>query len=140
MGQNFNNLGGLAKYLDQIVKQSLVSDVGNKVKQVMQEHIIDDVYDAYTPSAYERTGKLMREIQVNKISDGVEISPVREEDDVYIPAVIESGQGYTWVNSEIYRTKQKRPFVENTKDEIIKNNIHVESLKKGLRKAGLDVK
>lgn len=140
MTQSFSNLTDLAKYLDRLVQQSLATDVGNKVKQIMQEHVIEDVYDAYTPTGYERTGKLTREIEVNKVRNGVEITPTREEDNIYIPEVIESGQGYTWANSEIYRTKQKRPFVENTKEEIIKNSIHVKSLKNSLRKTGLDVK
>jgi hypothetical protein len=138
--QAYGNLNELAKYLNKVTNQSLATDVGNKVKQVMQEHVVEDVYDEYTPTIYERTGRFAKEIEITSIQNGVEVSPTREENGRYIPAIIETGKGYSWKGSEIYKTKQKRPFVERTIDELVQKNTHVEELKKSLRKKGLDVK
>lgn len=140
MSKSFNSLNGLAKYIDKAVHGSIVKDVSMKVKQVMQDHVESDVYDAYSPTQYERTGKLKSEIAIKPIINGAEISPIREEDGRYIPSIVESGQGYSWKGSEIYKTRQKRPFVENTKHEIVEKNIHVEELRKSLRMRGFEVK
>ncbi|ATF13695.1 hypothetical protein A616_17405 [Brevibacillus brevis X23] len=140
MKKQFRNLNELNRFLNNQVKQSLVKDVGVKVKQVMQEHVVDDVYDAYSPTQYERTGELAKEIDVKQCINGVEITPTREDNGRYIPSIIESGQGYSWKGSEIYSTQQKRPFVENTRREIVEKNIHVEELRKSLRMRGFEVK
>lgn len=140
MSKSFNNLSELTRFLNKTVHSALVRDVGAKVKHVMQEHVEKDVYAPYSPAQYKRTGRLAKEIEVISVSEGVSITPVREERGNYIPLIIETGQGYTWKGSEIYKTKQRRPFVENTKKEILNGNIHVEELRNSLRKSGLDVK
>lgn len=140
MSRQFNTINDLAQYVNSITKKSLVNDVGKKVKQVMQEHVQTDVYEAYTPTQDTRTGDLAREIEIKPLNDGVVITPIREDEGRYIPYIIESGEGYNWEHSRIYKTKQKRPFVENTAQELADKNIHLTELKNSFQRKGLKSK
>lgn len=136
----FNNLNELASYINKLTKESLKSDVGETVKEKMQEHVEFDVYAVYPePRRYERTGGLKRDIEVRETQNSVEIVPTRTDDGNYIPSIIESGIGYKYSGYGL-PYEQPRPFVENTRREIEETGLHVETLKKSLKSKGIDVR
>ncbi|TPG68896.1 hypothetical protein EEL31_10385 [Brevibacillus laterosporus] len=129
----FKSIDELNKYLAKQISESL-NEVGDATKNTMQKHVKTDVYDAYTPTQYDRTGQLRNDIEVKVKGNTVSISPIRRDGDKYIPTIIETGHGYDWKNSNIYQSKQKRPFVQNTENEIVKNDLHIKTMKKSLKK------
>jgi hypothetical protein len=133
----YNNLNDLMKEIQKIAQQSLLSDVAPVVVERLQDHVETDVYLAYTPTEYIRTGALKQDMQVEVINDGIEVTSERYDDSKYITPIIESGEGYTW-STPIAGTP--RPFVENTREELAASGLHVEVLKQSLRDKNLDVK
>lgn len=143
----FNNLKDLEKFLNKQIQQSLEKDVAPKIVKLAQEHVETDVYDVYPhPKEYQRTGQLKKSFEVNPLPDGIEIENTRQDHDRYIPEIIEYGhdkssQGYQYAyhypDGDNYL--QPRPFIENTRQEILDKNIHVDELKKSLKSKGMDV-
>jgi hypothetical protein len=133
----YSNLNDLMRDIQKIAQQSLLSDVAPVVVERLQDHVETDIYEAYTPTHYVRTGALKTDTQVEVIPDGIEVTSERYDDGKYITPIIESGSGYSW-NTPIAGTP--RPFVENTRDELAASGLHVEVLKKALRDKNLDVK
>lgn len=145
---SFKNLKELEKYLQKQINDALQNEVKKEVEETMRDHIQKDVYEAYTPYStdgatphYERTYELLRRIESNLVNGGVlSVENTRHEGDRDIVSVIENGQGYQWgyvrnLDKEI----GERPFVKNTRREIEQTNKHVEALKKGLKRQGVDV-
>lgn len=130
--KKFKSLHELNSYLASQISSSLIN-VGEETKKTMQDRIDKDVYESYTPTTYKRTGKLKDDIEVSLTHNAVSITPTRSENEKYIPRIIETGEGYDWINSKIYKTKQKRPFVQNTKEEIIDKKLHIKTLKSSLK-------
>jgi hypothetical protein len=116
-------------------------DVAEEVKRVMEVHIQTDVYNAYEPTDYVRTYKLMEDIQSELIDDGtIEVKDTRSENGRDITRIIEDGRGYDWgyarnLDQEI----GARPFIENTRNDLDTNKSHIEVLKKALRDKGFRV-
>lgn len=142
----FNNMKELEKFINKQIQESLQKDVAPKIVKIAQEHVETDVYDVYPhPKEYQRTGQLKKSFEINPISDGVEIENTREDHDRYIPEIIEYGhdkseQGYQYAYQyEGDNYLQPRPFIENTRQEILNTNIHVDELKDSLKRKGLDV-
>lgn len=146
---SFNNLKELERFLQKQINNALQNEVKNEVEETMRDHIQKDVYEAYTPYStdgktphYERTYELLRSIESNLIDNGVlSVENTRHEGNRNIVSVIEYGQGYQWgyvrnLDEEI----GARPFVSNTRRELEQTNKHVEALKKGLKRQGVDVK
>jgi hypothetical protein len=136
----------LGKFVNKEIKKSLKDDVGKKLVKVAQEHVQTDVYNEYDPKVYNRTGELKDSFVVNDISEGIEIENTRRDGDRYIPEIIEYGhdeskQGYTFAyhypGGDNYI--QPRPFIENTRQQILNEKIHVNELKKSLKSKGLDI-
>lgn len=136
----------MEKFLNKQIQQSLQKDVAPKVVKLAEEHVQTDVYDVYSPKEYDRTGKLKKSFEVTPISDGIEIENTQEDEGRYIPEIIEYGhdkssQGYQYAtyypNGDNYL--QPRPFIENTRQEILDKNIHIDELKKSLKSKGIDV-
>lgn len=145
---SFKNLKELERFLQKQINNALQIEVKNEVEETMRSHIQKDVYEAYTPYStdgktphYERTYELLRSIKSNLVDNGVLcVENTRHEGDRDIVSVIEYGRGYQWgyvrnLDEEI----GARPFVANTKFELEQTNKHVEALKKGLKRQGVDV-
>lgn len=130
--KKFKNLHELNSYLVDQISSSLMN-VGEETKKTMQDRIDKDVYESYTPTIDKRTGKLKNDIEISLSHNTVSISPTRSENEKYIPRIIETGEGYDWINSRIYKTKQKRPFVQNTKEDIVDKKLHIKTLKSSLK-------
>jgi hypothetical protein len=138
----FKSLADLEKYLNQQIKKSLLNEVADVARDTMSKHVMSDVYQAYEPTQYQRTGDLYKDISTTMKNDNtLEIENVArdEESGRLIAPVVESGEGYEWEKSRIYQMQPfPRPFVENTAKEL-ENGLAKQALVDGLRKQGLDV-
>jgi hypothetical protein len=138
----FNSLKDLEKYLNEKIKKSLANEVSNVARETMSKHVITDVYDKYQPTEYERTGDLYKDISTTMKNENTLVveNVARDEDSGRLIApVVESGVGYEWEDSRIYKMQPfERPFVENTAKEL-ESGLAKQALAEGLRKQGLDV-
>lgn len=134
------NLSELKKYVDARVKESLKDDVAPVVKEKMQQNIETMVY-SYEPKRYNRTGQLKEDIDILEVKEGVAIVPARTDEDSgkYIPSVIETGVGYDYTGYG-YEYEQPRPFVHETKEDIVREGIHKSELIKSLKNKGFDIR
>lgn len=141
----FNNLKDLEKHLNNKIKNAMQTDVQKVARKTLKENVITEVYDAYSPSQYERTGGLYQDSnidsRIDETSEGIELSvrSTRNENGRDIAKVIETGKGYEWEDSRIYQSEQARPFHEITRKELEEKGLAKRALKDGLRKQGLDV-
>jgi hypothetical protein len=138
----FNNLKEMLEYIQKQANETLQDEVFETTRDVMQEHIQEDVYDAYTPADYERTYELISDDNIEgKVADNtLTVKNTRHDGDRYVPEIIEEGKGYNWgyirdLDEEI----GARPFIANTKKDLQTNKQHVQAMKEGLKKRGLDV-
>lgn len=147
MTKTFNNMKELEKYINQQIQESLKTDVAESVIDVAQRHVQTDVYNVYSsPKEYVRTGELKESFEASSIENGIEIENTRKDGNRDIAEIIEYGhddskQGYE--HPAYYPDGQNfiqaRPFMANTKDEILRDDLHTKELKKSLKKKGLDV-
>lgn len=133
----------LNAYLQKQVQATLENEVAETVKDVMQDHIQKDVYDVYTPKQHIRDGYngglIDRDnIESRSIKDGIEVENITKHDGKYIPAVIETGEGYTY-SGYGYEYEEPRPFIANSRMDLQKNKQHVQALKDGLKEKGIRV-
>lgn len=141
----FDNISQLEAYLKSQIKETMNKEVNEVVRSTLKENVIEEVYDQFEPTQYERTGGLYqdRNIESNIIDtgDGVELSvrSIRKEDGRDIAKIIETGKGYSWKKSQIAQSEMQRPFHEVTQKEIEDKGLAKKAMKKGLRSRGLDV-
>ena len=156
MAKVCKNLQELRNEIMKRVNTSLKEDVGEKVKEIMLEHIETDVYNAYEPKTYSRRSDdgglsdpdnivVQREydgiVSIENVTVGREFyfqdrEAIRSDNaDSPLTPIIETGKGYDYWNKSF-----PRPFVKNTVDEIVQDKIIENTLKKGLKKQGLEVK
>lgn len=134
-------LSGLAKELEATMGDQPEKTVRKKFKK----QINATVYDSYTPTQYDRTGELLQDSSiksaVSRKGADVELTvqSIRSEDGKDIAKIIETGQGYTWESSQIAKSKTPRPFHANTEEELASTGEHIQAIKAGLRKRGIDV-
>jgi hypothetical protein len=145
---DFKSLKDLEKYLNKKIQESLQTDVASESRQLMREHIQDDVYSAYTPYStdgvtphYKRTWELMNSCKTDMLdSNTLELKNTRVgENNENIPAIIENGGHYTWgyvrnLDEEI----GKRPFVSNTRNDLSRGKLK-RYMSDALKKRGLSV-
>lgn len=152
------SLKELEKALQEKVEIALLTDVAETVRDVMLDHIIEDVYEEYTPFEYSRRNNDNGLMDGNNINASIEGNTLIVENntlgrpyyrdgkelkrsqnaDQEIAGVIESGQGYDvhdWEYDGI-----PRPFIANTRRELADYDWHKKALKQGLQKQGLEVK
>lgn len=156
MAKVCKNLQELRNEIMKRVNASLKEDVGEKVKEIMLEHIETDVYNAYEPKTYSRRGDdgglsdpdnivVQREydgaVSIENVTVGREFyfqdrEAIRSDNaDSPLAPIIETGKGYDYWNKSF-----PRPFVKNTVEEIVQDKIIENTLKEGLKKQGLEVK
>ncbi|MEY8818316.1 hypothetical protein AB7C35_03480 [Bacillus subtilis] len=129
------NINEIKVMIEKAAIQSIHKSTSN-VKQVMmetgQDHVEEDVYGAYSPLLYERTGKLKDAFITTNESNGVSLDNIREDDGKDVATVIEIGQGYTYPDSYGYGYGKPRPFMKNT-SETLKDGRLTVALKKDLK-------
>lgn len=154
-----NSLKELEKELQKRIDIALLNDVYETVRDVMVDHIIEDVYEKYESRYYERrynddglldpeniiAATLKGELAIQNVTLGTDTFYKKnnryytsQNANKYITPVIETGIGYDVDSWEYYGIP--RPFMQNTHDDLEKNHYHTHSLKIGLQKQGLEVK
>lgn len=138
----FTDLSQLEKYLNEKINSALRNEVADTARDTMQEHVMSDVYDKYTPSQYVRTGDLYKDIVTQMVDDNtVSIENVTRDEETgrLVAPIVESGVGYTWKDSRIYNMQPfERPFVENTAKDLADGKAKI-ALANGLKRQGLDI-
>ncbi|NDJ99906.1 hypothetical protein [Bacillus subtilis] len=131
------------KEIKAMVEQAAIQSVhksSSNVKIIMvktgQEHIDEDVYGAYDPLLYERTGQVKAAFITTNESNGVSLDNIREDDGKDVATVIETGKGYTYPDSYEYGYGKPRPFMKNTA-ETLKDGRLTEALKSDLKADGI---
>jgi hypothetical protein len=135
--KNFKELEAL---INKKIRLAMEEDLAKQARMTLKEHVVEDVYSKYEPSMYTRTGGLLqdRNIDSHMIDDNtLSVRSTREEDGRDIASVIEYGKGYSFDGLD--ERIGARPFHEEAKKELA-NGLAKESLKRGLKKQGLDVK
>jgi hypothetical protein len=154
----FNNLDDLENYIREHLKDTLKNEVVQKIKEVEIEVIEKEVYDVYpNPKVYQRRGANeglldIRNIEANPLFNGnyYSIKNVTKKYQVneYLAPLIEYGhtramalgdQGYSFPNFQL-AYMYPRPFTERTYERLASGKEHVEAMKEGLEKRGLDTK
>lgn len=161
MVPTFNSLNELFAHIKQQLADTMNDEVAHVVKFEEQRQIERVVYDAYPePYVYERRmyndGGLqdieMMVSEIQKTSDGVILSVVnmakgQDQEDLYIAPLVEyghnSGHGsyqYTYNRShDSWRYLQSRPFTEATVEALSRSGKHVQALKEGMKKRGINI-
>jgi hypothetical protein len=137
----YRDLNALYRYLQRQLNNVMEKDVAEEVKRVMEVHIQTDVYNAYEPTDYVRTYKLMEDVQSELIDDGtIEVKDTRSENGRDITRIIEDGIGYDWgYQRNLDQEIGARPFIANTRNDLDTNKSHIEVLKKALQDKGFRV-
>ncbi|WP_350253525.1 hypothetical protein [Bacillus halotolerans] len=133
------NIKEIKAMVEQATIRSIHKSTSN-VKQIMvktgQEHVNEDVYGAYNPLLYERTGQIKDAFITDNESNGVSLDNIRKDDGKDVATVIETGQGYTYPDSYGYGYGKPRPFMKNT-SETLRDGRLATALKKDLKADGI---
>lgn len=118
--------------LDAAIDLTLQAEVEKELTLGILASVGENVYGAYSPESYkrrfndgglfdeenykswtEKSGDIYTLNIKNETKGNAAYSRSKDGyDPGYITDIIETGQGYRWKRSEIYRTKQPRPFME----------------------------
>lgn len=167
MARTLNNMKEFELYVASLMKDTIETDVVEKVKDVQQSNVQTEVYDRYKstsdhPDAYVRRGeqgglKDRKNIQVTNRSESstggnyqydVDIENVTTEKhgNRRLDKIVEYGQeatgGYDYTytragNQEDYLRPRK--FIEKSVNELKSTGEHVKVFKDGMRKRGVKV-
>lgn len=139
---SFKSINALEKFINQKLSDVLKNEVFEAIREEMQEKVQTVVYDQYDPRDYQRTEKLMRDIEKSMLDENTLIvENTRRDGDKEIVPIIEYGVGYTWgyvrnLDEEI----GPRPFVEETRKSLQNSDKLKNAIKNGLRMRGFTVK
>jgi hypothetical protein len=162
----FKNLKELEKFLNNKIKSAMANEVAEKVRDVQQSKIDTEVYDAYQPNTpdnepyvYDRRkdndGLRDRENMIADVKDsghGVELSVENvakgKDKDFQLAGLIEYGDnaGYGEYDYKYNREGtaeqylKERPFIEETRKSLRQTKQHVDALKQGLHRQGINSK
>lgn len=114
------------------------------LKRIVSQAVEEHVYERYSPTQYERRyskviggrGGLASEQSVKVIFDAQKqkvtvtnmamgrdydaIHDAYQNNNTYLTPIIETGQGYSWKKSWIYRHELPRPFMNEVLNEVSK--------------------
>lgn len=139
---DFSNFKDLEKYLNKQISETLNNEVKEATKRQLKENVIEEVYDKYTPSQYERTGGLYQDRNIEAVmkdDNTLTVRSIRKEDGKDIAEIIETGVGFDWEDSRIYKMQPyPRPFHEVTAQEMA-DGLAKKAMMDGLRKRGIKV-
>lgn len=126
----FKNIKSVMDYVKKNVEQVLSSkEIQEIVKDTIREVIMDEVYDKYEPSQYERrydndgfSDKRNYVCKINVSNNYVSVSIFNDttangdNGDDYLDEIIYRGDMYTWEGSRIY---QMMPYPRNWINESV---------------------
>lgn len=148
------NLLTVERKLKSDVKDVLRMYVAPAVKEEIAQAVETEVYEKYTPTQYSRRGATHGGLQDPDVMD-VEVADAgedivlavqdlsRDDEDtnIYVADIVESGKGYTWEASKIYRMQPfPRPFHKVAQEQFIKSGQFEKTLKEGIRAKGYKIK
>lgn len=153
----FNSIKGVEKYIERALNDALEHEVFTTVRDLEMEHIQVDVFDIYpNPVIYERRSNggiddLDNIVKSRPVKNGIlevenrtEFNPgyYTENSGEGLVGLIEHGDGW---NGYYYDYSAKpyaspRPFIANTRNELVKNKAHMTALKLGLKRNGINAK
>lgn len=139
----FSNMKDLFKYLDNAKTEVLETDVADMAVEKMKEHVQDDVYDVYTPTSYQRTGTLKRNVDSHMLDDDtVEITDIYNDYEngvkKNVTKIVTESRGYTWgYHRNLDEEIGPRPFIDKTRKEIEDEHLATEAMKEGLKNKGI---
>jgi hypothetical protein len=135
--KNFKELEAL---INKKIRNAMESEVAKQARNTLKEHVVEDVYDAYSPSMYDRTGGLLQDRNIDTHMENditLSVRSTREEDGRDIASVIEYGKDYSYDGLD--ERIGARPFHEEAARELA-NGLAKDALAKGLKKQGIQVK
>jgi hypothetical protein len=162
----FKSLTELNKYLQKQIKDALNNEVSEVVKSEEQKKVKTEVYDKYNvvkgeqkePYKYKRRGssgglsdKRNMKHKVKNVRNGAELSVENrtkgQDENIYIADLVEGGDGSFGLDYDYKSNRdgtanqylQARPFQQRTVEALEQSGEHVEAMKKGLIRNGLDV-
>ncbi len=136
----FNNINSLLDHIKNNVKQTLKEDVADIVKENMAEEIQTNVYNAYHPMFYERRGTQ------GGLGDKSNMEAKVEGTTLTVKDIAPLDNGRTdWELDEIVckgygNMPFARDFYGDIKERLEENGDHIEALRYGLKKRGIDAK
>jgi len=134
----FKTVSELENYLLKQISQSLEKEVAYDSRDLMREHVQDDVYAQYSPSDYERTYELINSCRTSMISnDTLKLTNTRKGDQGEdVPSVIEYSKGYKWgYIRNLDEIIGERPFIRNTFTDL-RNGYAILYLRNAFHKRG----
>ena len=141
--------------LDESIRKAMEGPVTDGVQAASAEAVQTEVYDAYERGDYmpyvrrDEVGKpgglqdwSVMESKYDPSTMTLEVQDKSRDDDTgrLIAPVVESGKGYQWRKSEIYKSKQARPFHEEAQRIVMRENLMSDALRYQLKEDGFDPK
>lgn len=134
-------MSGLLKELDRIKTEIMEKDVAEKATKLMEDNIDTEVYKAYTPMEYTRTGALGESVEVDMQDNDTLVVYNSRYDYGYggmgfrdVGRVVETGKGY--YNKGLDERIGARPFTEVTREALEKGEFK-KAMIEGLAKRGI---
>ena len=135
---DFTDIESLRKYLELQLMAVLEKEVFTEISNQIQESVVEKVYDKYSPTVYERTGKMAssKQIKLRRLSkNSIEITHERMDGSKNVSQIIEEGNPYSWTKSGISGTP--RPFFKLAYYKIKNKNLHILAMIRGLKARGI---
>ena len=142
----FDNLSALSKYLNEAIADALDNEVAEEVKRTESEVIDRVVYQDYAPSMYVRraNGGLGDTSNMeHEITDGYlvvrNLTPPNQDyrhnrlNSPYIASAVEHGERY-----DFWSDSYPRPFTSETAKTLKVSKAHVQALRRGLKRKGIN--
>ena len=141
--------------LDESIRKAMEGPVTDSVKAAIVGAVQTEVYDAYERGDYmpyvrrDEVGKpgglqdwSVMESKYDPSTMTLEVQDKSRDDDTgrLIAPVVESGKGYQWRKSKIYKSKQARPFHEEAQRIVMRENLMSDALRYQLKEDGFDPK
>ena len=144
-----NDAEVIKEKLENAIHRAMQSTVADEVKLAIMESVQENVYDAYTPTSYKRRGTSGGLADPNMMDQTYDAATMTLEvrssgkgahGRKDVAEVVESGQGYTWKESEIAKHPFPRPFHKPAEERLAQGNEIDNAIKAELLKAGFDVR
>lgn len=131
--------------LEMAITDALRNEVSAIVIAQAEASALERVYNAYDPTEYTRRESLLDDDAYTAVANGNELTLYAHVDGNTmqpwpnmgdITDIIATGIGYRWKNSEIYRTKQPRPWMDEAIEKGLADGTIEAALQAGLNRQG----
>lgn len=156
---SFNTLKQLKNHIDIIIKDIAEIEVKTEIITTVKEHIDSDVNNVYIPEDYDRKHYLENSLDgnIHTTALGIELTVEHDENKMNYNSVVSGGKVSgnavaNWIehgeiyplwgtenkDGEPYEYLEKRPYMKNSYNELINENIIPHVMKKALKKRKID--